>query len=214
MSKTGSSPLKLLQERIFDHKKIDIYKIITYFIICAFLGWIFETSVIFFQSGKFFDRGLLFIAHDLSNYFNFLSNAPFIGNIPFVWGLPIIEIYGFGGIIMVLVIGKLSHKMWQLFIIGFILMTLFELSSSYFCSFILHQTYWDYSNEFLNFQGRISLPSSLIWGVMTIISVKYLDPHLAKLYQKSNHFKHSKSITTVIGVYTVICILYKTFLFK
>ena len=90
-----------------DYKKIDVYSIFSCFIICAFLGWIFETTAVLIQTGHLTDRGLLFIQKKFSYYFPFLKSVPFIKNVPLVWGLPIIEIYGLGGCIIVFSFRKL-----------------------------------------------------------------------------------------------------------
>ena len=201
------------EKLIPDLKKVDIYNIFTYFIICAFLGWIFETMAVLIQTGSLTDRGFLFIQKSLSYYFVFLKNIPFIGNIPFVWGLPIIEIYGVGGIIIVFLFGQLKNRPITLFFIGMILMTFFELLTSYLCDYVLHHSYWNYSNEFLNFHGRICLRSSLAWGVLSVFAVKFLMPILEFIYADVKKIKHYKIIITILIVYTFICMIYKYFLF-
>ena len=113
-----------------NYKKINIYSIFSYFIICAFLGWIFETTAVLIQTGHLTDRGLLFIQKNFSYYFPFLKSMPFIKNVPLVWGLPIIEIYGLGGSIIVFSFRKLKNKPIIIFFTGMILMTLFELMAS------------------------------------------------------------------------------------
>lgn len=124
-----------LEKLMSDLHKIDIYSIFTYFIICAFLGWIFETMAVFIQTGHLTDRGFLFIQKSLSYYLIFLKDVPFIKNIPLVWGLPIIEIYGVGGIIVVFLFRHLKNKSITLFFLGMIFMTFFELLTSYLCNY-------------------------------------------------------------------------------
>lgn len=203
-----------LEGHAFNLRKIDLYKLFSYFFICAFIGWVFETSAVLVATGKLTDRGLLFVEKDFSDYFHFLNAIPYIRSIPLVWGLPLIEIYGLGGCIIVLGIGKLKMNAWYLFITGVILLTLLELFASYFCDYVLHQTYWDYHKEFLNFQGRICLRSSLAWGGLAVFSIEYLKPKLEILYEMEKHLKHYKSITEIVAIYTLVCILFKIFVFK
>lgn len=203
-----------LGEQIFNLKKMDLYKLFTYFFICAFIGWIFETTAVLILSGKLTDRGLFFVGKDFSVYFHFLNSIPYIRSIPLIWGLPLIEIYGLGGCIIVLGIGKLKMKMWHLFSVSVIVLSLLELLASYFCNYILHQTYWDYSNEFMNFQGRICLRSSLAWGCLAVLSIKYLKPELERIYEKEKRLVHYKLVTGILSIYTFICILFKIFVFK
>jgi uncharacterized membrane protein len=195
-------------------KKVDFYKVFTYFFLCALIGWIFETTAVFLDTGQLTDRGLLFVEKHFNAYFSFLNNVPYIRAIPLIWGLPIIEIYGIGGIIILFSMGKFKNKIGGLFLIGTVLMTLFELATSFFCDYILHQSFWDYSNQFMNFQGRICLRSSLIWGLLTVFSIKSLRPKLDKIYEKEKHLKIFKKITILVAVYTLSCILFKIFVFK
>ena len=202
-----------LEERIFDLKRIDFYKLFTYFFICAFIGWIYETGAVFLLTGQLTDRGLFFVQKKFSVYFNFLNNIPYVRSIPLIWGLPLIEIYGFGGCIIVLGIGKIRINMWHLFFISILGLSFFELVSSYFCEFVLHQTYWDYSTEFMNFQGRICLRSSLVWGGLAVMSIKYLKPKLERIYEKERQLRHYKLVIIILSIYTGICILFKSFVF-
>ena len=153
------------------------------------------------QTGHLTDRGLLFIQSNFSYYFSFLKSVPFIKNVPLVWGLPIIEIYGLGGSII-------------LFFTGMILMTLFELMASYFCGYVLHRTYWDYSKDFLNFQGRICLRSSLAWGFLSMFTVKFLTSKLELIYAEERRIRHFKTIVSIFIAYTFICIFLKNFLLR
>lgn len=197
-----------------DFERIDFYKIFTYFFSCAFIGWIFETLVVYFQSGKMTDRGLLFVGKEFNPYFSFLNNIPYIKDFPLAWGLPLIEIYGFGGLMVLLLLGRYKHKVVQLFLIGTLLMTLLELGSSYFCTEVLHQSFWDYSKEFMNFHGRICLRSSITWGVLTIFSIKVLKPRLDEMYKKEENVKLFKRIIRGLTIYTIICLMFKFFVFE
>ena len=159
---------------------------------CAFLGWIFETTAVLILNHQLTARGFLFIAKDF----------------PFVWGLPIIEIYGIGGCLIVIFFRKIENTLF-LFLLAMISMTLFELISSYFCSYILHQSYWDYRNEFLNFQGRICLRSSITWGIISLLTIKYFISKLEWIYAEERRIRNYKNIVRVVFLYTLICNVYK-----
>lgn len=186
-------------------KKIDFYKIFTYFLICSFIGWIYESSFDLYYVGELTNRGILFINRDVS--FDFL----FLKNIPLFWGLPLVEIYGIGGVVAVLFVSRISQKSFNVFLIGLFLMTFLELIASYFCEFVLHQTFWDYSRKFLNFQGRISLETSIIWGVLTVFSIKLLKPRLERIYEREKHVKYYKGIADVLVIYILVCVIVKYF---
>lgn len=189
----------------------NIYNIFSYFIICAFVGWVFETIVVFIQSGNMTERGLFFVNHNPGYYFPFINSIPIINKIPIIWGLPIIPIYGIGGCLVVLTFGKIKKHLIILFLIGMFSLTLFELISSYFCELLLHKKYWDYTADFLNFQGRICLRSSLAWGILSVLAVKFLKPKLELIYAKEQHIKNYKIFIRILMAYTAFCIFINLF---
>lgn len=188
---------------------IDVYYILFVFLACSFIGWIFETVGVAVSSHKFTERGYLFMLEPLPHYFPFLARVPLLQNMPLILGLPMIEIYGFGAILSIIGFrGLRGHPVW-LFITGMAVLTLFELLGSYFCTGVLHKTYWDYSGQFLNFQGRICLMSSLAWGTGALLAVKCLSPLTSRLYQKTKHRRRFRVITVLLTTGAVICALCK-----
>lgn len=188
----------------YHHLKVDFYKISAYFIFCAFLGWIYETLVVWITFGFFQAKGYLFVGSPISSYLPFLKGIPILQDIPLVWGLPIIEMYGFGGLLLLLCFNKWAGKPLHLFFIGAIVMSIYELLSSYFCEFMLHRIFWDYSNHFMNFQGRISLLSAATWGVLSVVVVRF-KPAIDQLYHKLEAKKHFKITMIILIIYTLIC---------
>lgn len=185
----------------------DIYRAFVYFIICAFLGWIFETAAVFIRTGTLTHRGLLFIGNNLKHYLPFLEG--YIGDLPLVWGLPVISIYGSGGVIIIYGFSRWKDKPIQLFFVSMFLMTIFELLASYWCQYVLHQAYWNYSKSVLNYQGRICLRSSIAWGVLSVLAVRYIAPKMERLYYNIKRTTHFKVITILIMIYLVICMFVK-----
>ena len=161
----------------------NIYYIFSIFLICAFAGWVFETSIVAIARHTLSERGYLFVLEPLPRYFPFLWKVPPLRRLPLIIGLPLIEIYGFGGLITILGFRRFSEHPIFLFLAGAIILTGFELLGSYFCTEVLHRSLWDYSKEPLNFQGRISLASALCWGAGSVLSVKVLAPLVGRLYR-------------------------------
>lgn len=192
-------------------KQIDWYQVFTYFLILAFAGWIFETLAVLVGTGQLTDRGLLFISKDMAQKIPLLHRVPVLGGLPFIWGLPIIPIYGFGGLILVFGFKKLHHRPLLLFFVGMVSMTLFELLGSYFCTYVIHKQYWDYSRDFLNFQGRICLRSSIAWGVLSLVASRLLAPELLALYQRVRRHIHYRIVLLVLFFYFLFCAFAKYF---
>ena len=90
-------------------------------------------------------------------------------------------------------------------------MTLFELMASYFCGYVLHRTYWNYSKDFLNFQGRICLRSSLAWGFLSMFTVEFLTSKLELIYTEERRIRHFKTIINIFIAYTFTCVFFKIF---
>lgn len=189
--------------------RIDILRLLTYFLVCAFVGWVAETTAVAFGTGKFTYRGYFFVMKPLAEYIPALSVIPFFGAVPFVWGLPIIEIYGFGGVIIVFAFQRFRKKPIRLFLISTVSMTVFELIASYFCTIVLKRSYWDYSNDFLNFQGRICLRSALSWGALSLGFIILFAPLVDKLYEKVKNKKGFRITVYVLIAYAAVCAVVK-----
>ena len=62
-----------------------------------------------------------------------------------------------------------------------ILATGLELSTGLLLERISHQKWWDYSDEPWNFNGHICLKYSLVWGLLALLCVFFLNPLLVTL---------------------------------
>lgn len=126
--------------------KDKIIEYITYFFIYSFLGWLIETIYAMFVHGYFVKRGFLFG--------------------------PICPIYGFGAVLLLMVTKKIYKKTFLKFLIATIAFTLFEYMVSFILEMVFGLRWWDYSNDFLNIQGRVSLLYSIFWGVIRISFIR------------------------------------------
>lgn len=173
-------------------KKIrpELHKILVYFLVFGFIGWIFETLVVWVKNGSFTYRGYFF-------------------QLPVVWGLPLIELYGFGGVIMAVLFGHWKSRPMKLFLAGMTAMTLLELAGSYFCTSLLKTQYWNYSNNFMNFKGRICLSSSFAWGTLSVIGVSIVMPRVDRYYHNTSDKKHLRISIIILILYAVFCAVFK-----
>ena len=122
------------------------------FLIGSVFGWILEGI------------GSIVIDHMLINH-----SALVIG--------PFNAIYGVGACALTAALLKFKDKnIFLIFIIGFIGGSLIEYIMSWGMELVLGFTAWDYSSFFLNINGRICLVYSCIWGVLSIVWIKYLYP--------------------------------------
>ena len=112
----------------------EIYKLLLFFIIYSFLGWLLETVAKSIEQKKFINSGFL------------------VG--------PLCPIYGFGAFM-----GMVILTAWE-YLVGIILEKAFKTK------------YWDYSNYKINFQGRICLVHSTIWGILGVIFIRFIHPYV------------------------------------
>ena len=125
-------------------------EIFLYFIIYSFLGWLIEVIMIGLLNKKINHRGIMF--------------GPFLG------------IYGFGAVIILTLIAPFYLNTISLFIFSIMLMTIWEYLVHWILELIFKRKWWDYSLNFLNFQGRVCLFYSLCWGLLSILLVKIIHP--------------------------------------
>ena len=136
-------------------KKLNnIYLYILYFFILAFLGWCMETIYGFIVLGHFIKRG-------------------------FLYG-PLCPIYGYGALILIMFLGKYKNNSLKLFTYSAIIFSIFEYITSYVLEVLFNSYWWDYTNDFLNLNGRISIFYTLSWGIIAILFIKYFYPFLKK----------------------------------
>ena len=101
-----------------------------------------------------------------------------------IWG-PFCVIYGFGAAAVYLLTAVLKGKsLWFQFVLFSVTGALVEYFGSLFQEIVYHSTTWDYSDHFMNFEGRVSLLMSLIWGVLGIAFVRFAFPPLVRLLEK------------------------------
>lgn len=129
---------------------IDLYHIINWFIIYSFLGWIWETSYVSLKEGEYINRGFV--------------NGPFC------------TIYGCGAISVYLILKPVEQNLLFLFLGGTAVATALEYITAVLMETIFHTTWWDYSDNKFNFQGRICVGASLGWGLLTVILFRILHP--------------------------------------
>jgi len=155
------------------------------------VGWAFETIEVWIHYGNLTARGIFFISH--------------INAFPIVWGLPYILMYGIGGSVLIWCFKPLAKEPILLFFVGMLVLTIFEYATSVICEYFMGITLWDYSNMFLNYQGRVCLRSSLAWGVLSVVSVKLLAPLFHLLYSEVRLKLHIHIICILLVSYIIIC---------
>lgn len=168
------------EENIVETNKLnENQKNVLYFFIYAFLGWTLETVFCLVTQAKFMKRG-------------------------FLYG-PLCPMYGFAAVSMIQLLKNIKTNTLGKFGICMIVFTVFEYVVAVVLESLFGLRWWDYSNEVLNFQGRISLPYSIAWGIIGVIFVEKIHPFVKNRVEKYTLFISKKK--TLIILYTMIIII-------
>ena len=154
-------------------KTICIY--ILFFFIYSFLGWCLEVICKLISEKRFINRGML------------------IG--------PICPIYGYGVLIMTLLLQDYLKEPITLFILIIVSCSILEYFTSYFLEKIYHTRWWDYTNRKFNINGRICLETMIPFGVLGILIMNYGNPLVFR-------FLNLFSNTTIYIVSIILLITY------
>lgn len=130
---------------------ISIWRILSYFIIYSFIGYIIESIYAFVVYGVIESRQ------------------------SFLYG-PFCSIYGVGAVIMICALQNVKDKPHRLFLGGFVVGSITEYIVSFLGEKLLNTRWWDYSDKFLNINGRISLVYSIFWGLLGLYLLKIVNP--------------------------------------
>ena len=125
------------------------------FIIFSMVGWISEVLYvgIFFEH-KFVNRGFL---HG-----------------------PLCPIYGFGGLSILLLPQSLYSTWLLLFCASMLFGTIVEYLSSWILEKLFHTRWWDYSHYKFNIRGRVCLLNSLLFGMLGVVIIHFVQPLVMK----------------------------------
>jgi len=164
-----------------------IWRIFAYFIIYSFVGFIIETI------------------------FALVMYSTFESRQSFLYG-PFCGIYGVGAVVMYVILNKYFKKNKHLlFLGGFIVGSVVEYVLSFLGEVILNVRWWDYSNRFLNINGRICFLYSLFWGALGLYFMTVINPKIDKVidfFKKKINLKVLKSIVLIVTIFLLIdCII-------
>lgn len=170
-----------------NHEINKLYNLFLFFLIFSIIGWICETAYTSIQLGLT-KRGFL------------------LG--------PYCPIYGCGAIMLIIALSymeksNVSHKYLKIFIGCMIIFTLFEYITGYALEALFKIRCWDYPNDFMNINGRVSLLYCFIWGIAGILFTKLLYPFYkkgCKALDKIN-FTTKRAIVTICAFIFVLDII-------
>ena len=87
---------------------------------------------------------------------------------------PYIPIYGIGGMTLLFLCMPFRENGFMVYFVGLISCTLLEYFVGWLMETLFHKQFWDYSMLKITYKNRISLLSSLFWGLMALFMVYVL----------------------------------------
>lgn len=115
--------------------------------------------------------------------------------------------YGICGVALTVLLYKFKDESYlKIFLLSFIGGSILEYIMSWGMELVLGFTAWDYSDSFLNINGRICLLFSIFWGLLGILWIKILYPQIEKLLNKINP-KIYKIIIICLTIFLIFDIL-------
>ncbi|MDD5930536.1 MAG: putative ABC transporter permease [Spirochaetales bacterium] len=125
------------------------------FIMFSVVGWISEVLYVgIFHEHKFVNRGFL---HG-----------------------PLCPVYGFGGVVILLLPASLYSTWIPLFFSSMIMCTVVEYFVSWIMEKMFHARWWDYSHYKLNINGRICLLNSVLFGFLGLGVIHFVYPQMLR----------------------------------
>lgn len=132
-----------------------MYQFVYYFalfMIYSFAGWIIEVIFIGITEKKIVNRGFL------------------LG--------PYLPIYGIAGTVMSFILHFYIDFPIFLLLNAIIIGSIIEYFSGYIMEKIFKAKWWDYSNKPFNLNGRICLGNSILFGILGMILIYFINPFL------------------------------------
>lgn len=129
-----------------------ISALILSFFVYGFAGWIWES----------------FICPLLLGYK--IKNSGFLNG-------PIVPIYGVGALVVSLLFSS-QETYLSIFIEGAFVACVIEYITSWGMEALYHRRWWDYSDKAFNVNGRVCLEGFLVFGLFSVVAVKYVQPAL------------------------------------
>lgn len=165
--------------------KITFIRLLAYFVIYSFLGFVVETIFGMLTKGVIESRRSCFYG-------------------------PFCCIYGLGAAIMIPGLKKFKRSNWTLFIAGAIEGSVIEYVVGWIGEVIFQIKWWDYSNMPFNIHGRICILFSVFWGLLALVLIRLINPYIEILIDKIPK-KIFKVTTTILTIFLLFDLLFTSF---
>lgn len=154
-------------------------KLVWVFLISSFLGALIEMVFCRVTGGTWMNR-----------------SSMLYGSFSVVWGV--------GAVVLTVTLQRLAGKADRyVFLAGFVVGGAYEYLCSVFTEVVFGTVFWDYSWMPLNIGGRTNVLYCIFWGLLAVVWIKILYPHMDKAIEKMPPL--TGKILTWIVVFVMVC---------
>ena len=128
---------------------MDACRVFLCFALFSFIGWAYESVYYTLQQKKPVNSG-------------FLNGC-------------CCPIYGIGALLDIMLLGDIENPV-KLFLAGLLLTCTLEYFVSWLLEALFKKRWWDYTNWPLNINGRVCIIAGAVFGIMTVLLIKFIAP--------------------------------------
>ena len=172
-------------------------RLLFYFFVFAFLGFVVETLTIYLTTGELRARGYWFTPNHYP-----LRGIPYIG-------LPFIPLYGFGGLVVVYIVARFKKNPFLVFFVGMAVLTFLEFVTGFILLKTSGTRLWDYPPGLAYANGILDVWTTVAWGVLAMIMVYLMVAPLEKLYKKIAGKRWLHILLYGLLVLVILCSLHR-----
>ena len=161
-----------------------VSEIIALFFTYSVIGWLWETVYCSIKDHHYAYRGFLFG--------------------------PYCPVYGFAVTTILITTQMVSDNIILLFVVSFIVASIFEYFASLFLEKVFQMKLWDYSKLKGNIQGRVAPEISLFWGIGVVFLVRDIQPFIQRIIdweELKTHGLLAMLIVLVMGTDTILTMI-------
>lgn len=169
----SAGKLKSVMEKYDPFRRYDVPTLIMLFFSFCVIGWVWEVILHIIQTGDFVKRGVL--------------DGPWL------------PIYGFGGVLVLILLRRMLKKPIWTFFTMLLLFGVMEYFTSFMLELIYGIRWWDYTGYFMNINGRICLEGVLIFAFAGCVVVYFIAPMMGSAFDKIK-----RKTKTIFGIVLII----------